>query len=200
MKKSEMSLKNKYRIVDYTPDYAEAVAEMWRHSRDGWNGQVLYESGEAVQRSEASSAHLNLWLALEGEKVVGYCKLSKFSKEPALYLDYLNVRDDYHGEKIGKMFVLKCVEETINRGFPRLDLYTWGGNLAAIPLYKKCGFVWQKAERSTHCLNFIPAVVKNPLLQKYMENIDWYDDNARAIETVPDDIVDGKFIYFRYLW
>src|SRR6056297_1402569 len=115
MKKSEKCLKDKYKVVEYKPHYADAVAEMWKQSRDGWNGQVLYDSGEAVQRAEASSSHLKLWLALEAEKVVGYCKLSKFNKEHALYLDYLNVRDDYHGEKIGKMFVLKCVEETIER-------------------------------------------------------------------------------------
>jgi hypothetical protein len=117
-----------------------------------------------------------------------------------LYVELLNVRPDYHGRKIGKMLVLQAVQKTIELGWPRIDLFTWPGNVKAVPLYKKCGFFWAKREDSTHLLNFIPTVLQTEVLQDYFKDIDWYEDSARTIEVKPDGRKENNFNYFEYLW
>ena len=101
---------NNIKIIEYNKTYAKAVADMWCKSKQGWNGENLFNSENQVITSEENSAHLKLYLAVDGDDVVGYCKLSEYDADKnALYIDLLNVRDDYHGKKVGKMLVLKAL-------------------------------------------------------------------------------------------
>lgn len=143
------------KIVEYSHDLAAAVAEMWNHSRQGWGGGNDITTEENVRQQEENSINLNTYLAMEGDQVVGYCGLSEYREDQgALYIALLNVRDDYHGKKIGKQLVLKAIERTIQLKWPRLDLYTWAGNTKAVPLYKKCGFFWEERDDTVHLMNF----------------------------------------------
>ena len=191
----------KIKIVDYNHKYARAVAEMWRNSSQGWNGEILLNSEQAVITDEEKSVHLNAWLAMDGDLVVGYCNLYEYQEDTgALYIGLLNVRDDYHGKKIGKALVLKAVNQTRELGWDRLDLFTWSGNTAAVPLYKKCGFFWENRDDSTHLMNFIPQVLTNELVKDYFEMIDWYEDSTRQIEIKPDGRKENGFDFFTYSW
>ncbi|MFD0960511.1 hypothetical protein [Paenibacillus chungangensis] len=58
-------------------------------------------------------------------------------------------------------------------GWPRLDLFTWAGNTKAVPLYKKCGFFWEKKDDSVHLMNFIPTVLQTEALLPSLERLDW---------------------------
>ena len=91
-----------FKLVEYNDTYAEKVADMWINSKEGWNGQIMFDSADAVIKEEKSSASLNLWLAVTNEIVTGYCRISKYTSEPALYVDLLNVRTEFKGKKIGK--------------------------------------------------------------------------------------------------
>ncbi|WP_409275137.1 GNAT family N-acetyltransferase [Neobacillus sp. SCS-31] len=193
--------KDKIKIVEYHEGLAAGVAEMWNLSREGWGGDAQVTSAEKVRVQEANSGNLNLFLAMDGEKVVGYCGLCEYREdEGALYIPLLNVRTDYHGKKIGKMLVLRALERTVELGWPRLDLYTWPSNTKAVPLYKKCGFFWEDRDDTTHLMNFMPTVLNTEAVRDYFADIDWYNESTRAIDVTPDGRKDNDFSYYDYSW
>lgn len=189
-------------IVEYSPEYAAAVAEMWNRSSAGWNGQVFDYTEAKVLEKEAKSVHLNLWLALKGADVVGYAKLSPyFAEKGVANIDLLNVDPLLHGSGIGKALVQKCVLRSAELGYDRVDLFTWAGNTKAVPLYKKCGFFWEKMDaQTTHLMNFLPGLLRNPLLKPYFEYFDWYCDLKRELKIEPDGRMDKGFTLFDYHW
>jgi ribosomal protein S18 acetylase RimI-like enzyme len=188
-------------IEKYHEGLAAGVAKMWNLSRDGWGGDTRVMTEEQVKKKEANSDNIELYLALDGDEVVGYCGLSEYKEDTgALYIPLLNVRPDYQGHKIGKKLVLQALEKTVELGWPRLDLYTWAGNTKAVPLYKKCGFFWEDRDDSTHLMNFIPQVLNTPLLKSTFEKLDWYDDSTRLIEVKPDGIKENGYTFYEYIW
>ncbi|MEC0207424.1 GNAT family N-acetyltransferase [Paenibacillus ehimensis] len=188
-------------IVHYHPDYAESVAEMWNRSQDEWGGGPAVRTAEQIRRDEESSDAMAVFLAVCDGQVVGYCSLGEYREDTgALYIQLLNVRPDYHGRKIGKLLVLRAVEETIRLGWPRVDLYTWEANMKAVPLYKKCGFFWEDREDATHFMNFIPQVAACEALAPYLNDIDWYADLTRTIEVKPDGRKENGFDIYTYAW
>ncbi|MHC0037008.1 GNAT family N-acetyltransferase [Pseudoneobacillus sp. C159] len=188
-------------VVQYHEGLAKEIAKMWNLSRDGWGGDTRVMTEEQVKTKEAHSENIELYLAIDGEEVVGYCSLSEYKEDTgSLYIPLLNVRSDYHGKKIGKMLVLKALEKTIELGWPRLDLYTWPGNTKAVPLYKKCGFFWEDRDDSTHLMNFIPTVLNTPLLKSVFRNLDWYSSSVRQIEVKPDGHKENGFTNYEYSW
>lgn len=192
---------NEIKIVEYSPSLAKAVSDMWNLSSSGWNGASMARTPEMVIREHSNAHHLNVFLAVKGDEVIGYCSLDKYTyDEGALYIDLLNVRPDYHGKKVGKMLVLACVDKTVELGWPRLDLYTWPGNTKAVPLYKKCGFFWEKRDTTTHLMNFIPTVLKTEAIMDYFKDTDWYNDSKRIIEVKPDGKKENGFDYLEYIW
>jgi ribosomal protein S18 acetylase RimI-like enzyme len=189
------------KIVNYEHKYAAATAVMWQNSKQGWNGDSFFTSEQAVITEEENSIHLNAWLALDGDLVVGYCNLYEYQHDTgALYIGLLSVRDDYHGKKIGKALVLKAINRTIELGWERLDLYTWPGNTKAVPLYKKTGFFWEDRDDSTHLVNLIPCVLNIDLLKEHFKEIDWYEDSIRDLEVKPDGKKENEFDYLTYEW
>ncbi|MFS1517186.1 GNAT family N-acetyltransferase [Bacillus sp. SCS-151] len=188
-------------IVEYHNGLAEAVADMWNNSQEGWGGSTSVKTGVQVKVQEANSSNIKVFLAMDGELVVGYCSLSEYREDRgAMYIPLLNVRPDYHGKKIGKMLVTRVLNEVIQRKWPRLDLYTWPGNTKAVPLYKKCGFFWEDRDDTTHLMNFIPTVLATDAVKDYFAKVDWYTASDRQIEVVPDDIKRNHFVYYEYSW
>ncbi|MHA6252781.1 GNAT family N-acetyltransferase [Oceanobacillus sp. CAU 1775] len=189
------------KIVKYDESYAARVADMWNHSREGWGGANTVDTEETILCREASSTNIHTYLALEADTVVGYCGLSEYREDAgALYIPLLNVRDDYHGKKIGKKLLLTALEETIDLQWPRLDLYTWPGNTKAVPLYKKCGFFWEDRDDTTHLMNFMPTVFQTEAFQDFFKEADWYADSTRKIEVKPDGRVENDFHFYEYSW
>ena len=190
-------------IVEYDNILAEAIAEMWNRSGDGWGGS--FDNGvltaERVITDNTSGAFFNVYIAMKDGEALGYCSLKRYYKdENTAYVDLLNVRPDYHGKKIGKELILMCVEETIARKMPRLDIHTWPGNTKAVPLYKKCGFFWEDRSDVTLLSNFIPTVLSTDLIKDFFITADWYSDSTRVIETEPDGKKVNKFELYEYSW
>ncbi len=190
------------KIVEYSHALAEKVSDMWSKSAEGWNGMSMARTADTIIREHNNAHHLNVYLAVNpAGEVIGYCSLDKYTRdEGALYINLLNVRPDYHGKKVGKMLVLACVNRTVELGWPRLDLNTWPGNTKAVPLYKKCGFFWEKRDDTTHLLNFIPTVLKTEALQGFFQDADWYADSKRIIEVKPDGRRENGFDFLEYSW
>ncbi|GKU80581.1 GNAT family N-acetyltransferase [Paenibacillus sp. L3-i20] len=192
---------NEISIVPYHPDLAPQVADMWNSSRDSWGGGNSISTAEQIRQDESSSDSLALYLAIDGEKVVGYCSLAEYREDTgALYVPLLNVRPDYHGKKVGRLLLDRALEQTIQLGWPRLDLYTWAGNTKAVPLYKKFGFFWEDRDDCTHLMNMIPTVLRTEAIADYFNDLDWYKDSTREIVIEPDGRKDNDFDYFTYSW
>lgn len=189
------------KLVAYDHKYAQAVADMWNNSAEAWGGLSTKETEATTINTEENSAHLDLTLAQSENDIIGYCKLSvDHQDEGALYIDLLNVRPDFHGKSVGKQLLLDSLDKTIQRGWRRLDLFTWPGNTKAVPLYKKCGFFWEKKDNSTHLINLIPDVLACELVSDYFKTADWYKDSTREIKQEPDSRLDNEFDLWDYSW
>ncbi|HCQ91715.1 MAG TPA: GNAT family N-acetyltransferase, partial [Clostridium sp.] len=189
------------KLVEYNNSYAKSIADMWRRSTEGWNGNNGTETEESILKEHESITDINTYLALKGEEVVGYCGFSKYQYDDnTLYIRLLNVRYDLHGMGIGRALVCKCVERTTELGWPRVDLFTWPGNTKSLPLYKRCGFFLEKRDDTTHLMNFIPKVLNTEAFKEYFKNVNWYKDLKRTIDMEPDGIEEDGFTYYEYSW
>ncbi len=187
------------KIVEYKEELAKKVADMWNKSGSNWGDETELRTESDVINTEKNSGNLNLFLALEKDDVVGYCSYSEYQHdEGASYLSVLNVIPECHGLGFGKALILRTVEEAIQSKWPRFDLFTWSGNMKAMPLYKKCGFFWERKVNTVHLMNFIPYLYQTEALTHYLEDIDWYKDSKRVIDMNPDGNRVNDFDYFRY--
>jgi len=189
------------KIVEYDPKYAEKVAVMWNESSELWLVSDKGKSKESVLATESNSDHIKLYLALYEERVVGYCKLSKYKfDENSLYINLLNVVPDFLNKKVGKILLKKTLEYSFTQKWDRVDLFTWPGNTKAVPLYKKCGFFWEKHDAYTHLMNFLPYLFNNAFTKDKLENFDWYNDLKREIQIEEDGILERNFETYEYIW
>ncbi|MCK4257496.1 MAG: GNAT family N-acetyltransferase [Halanaerobiales bacterium] len=189
------------KLVEYDHSMSKKLTDMWNKSGDNWGGFDSVLTEETVINEQENSIDMHVYLAMVGEEVVGYCSLSEYREdEGSLYIPLLNVIPDYHGKKVGKTLMLKVLERTIELGWPRLDLYTWPGNTKAVPLYKKCGFFWEKRDDVTHLMNFIPAALQTEAVADYFKTAHWYDDSKRIIKIQPDGKSENDFDFFEYSW
>lgn len=188
-------------LIEYEPRLAKAVADMWRQSSKGWNGEFGNATEESVLSEMEGSTSLNTYLAEQNGEILGFCDFDQYLEdEGALYIALLNVRYDCHGKGIGKTLVCKAVERTVELNWPRLDLYTWPGNKKSIPLYKKCGFFLEKRDDATHLMNFIPYALQTEAVADMFKTLDWYKDKKRAIDLEPDGREENGFDFYEYLW
>ncbi|MCL2627269.1 MAG: GNAT family N-acetyltransferase [Oscillospiraceae bacterium] len=190
-------------IVEYEDSLAQAVADMWNKSGEGWGG--TFDNGvytaERMINKRASGAFFNVYVAMKDGEAIGYCSFDRYYKdENTAYVHLLNVRPDYYGKKIGKELVMMCVYETIARGMPRVDIHTWPGNTKAVPLYKKCGFFLEDRTDTTHLSNYIPTVLSTELLKDFFETADWNKNSTREIDFDPDGKKVNKFELYEYRW
>lgn len=195
------TLENEIKIIEYEECYAASLAEMWNKSKDSWgSGDELYTEQNQIDIYRNGS-YINVYLAVDGANVVGLCSLQPYSKDTsALHVHLLNVCPKYMSKKIGKELLLQSLKRTIELGYSRLELFTWPGNVKAIPLYKKCGFMWEDNSSSTHLSNYIPMIISQEFLKPYFTKIDWYSDSSRIIEVMPDSVSVDNFDFFTYEW
>lgn len=195
------TLKNGIKIIEYEECYAAGLAEMWNKSKDNWIGGSELCTEQSQLDIYRSGSYLNVYLAIDCTSVVGICSLQHYSEDNnALQVHLLNVRPEYMSKKIGKELLLQSFSRTLELGYPRLELNTWAGNVKAIPLYKKCGFMWDDSSASTHLINFIPTIISQEFLKPYFTKIDWYSDSSRIIEVKPDSVCVNNFEFFTYKW
>ncbi|MBT2289213.1 GNAT family N-acetyltransferase [Paenibacillus albidus] len=189
------------RIIEYDPSYAGALADMWNRSNESWGGGTNQRTEDSVRRELEISSNLHAFLAVDGKEVVGFCSFAHYRQdEGALYVPLLNVRPDYHGHKVGRNLILNAVRKTVEAGWPRLDLFTWAGNTKAVPMYKKCGFFWERNDDYVHLMNFIPTVLQTEALAPFFEELDWYVDSTRELVIEPDGRQKRGFDFLDYTW
>ena len=185
---------------------AEGLAKLMNESEEGWpgglTGGIPYTAERAREWIERSRCFAPLVAELDGE-IVGICTVTEhFSEKDAAYVDFLNVHPRHRGKGIGKALLLASIEETVKIGRKRLDLHTWGGNLLAVPLYKKTGFFWVP-KTDVYMQNYMPAILTHPLTSKFLEKHDllhpkWYKHFIREITQREDDFREKGMKVFPY--
>jgi RimJ/RimL family protein N-acetyltransferase len=89
------------------------------------------------------------FVALVGEKVVGWCDIQRGTRETQSHRGALGmgIIDGYRDQGLGQRLITATLDEARRRGFHRVDLDAHADNLRAIRLYEKVGFVHEGVSR-----------------------------------------------------
>jgi GNAT superfamily N-acetyltransferase len=187
--------------TNWRPDDGAKLAQLWNESGPGWPGG--FGSGqttaEEAERSFRDHDLLAAFVAEADDRIVAYCDLTADASGRFAHVNLLNAHPDYHGRGFGKAVLLSAVDRTIQLGYPRVILGTWPGNLKAVPLYKKAGFMW-RPETDVLMESFVPFAVRHPLARPYFEKHDWYETQVRDLALHEDAHMRGKVRAYEYLW
>jgi GNAT superfamily N-acetyltransferase len=169
---------------------AAKLAAMWNASDGEWPGswtRGIPYTAEIAREWQGRQQALETMVWDTGETIAGYCSFWAKPDEPsATYIAILNVAPQFQGLGLARHMLTCFVERSRQRGDLRLDLGTWSGNLKAVPLYKRCGFVW-KVQTSVRMLNFMPAILNLPSAQGFFSRHDWYTTLRRPLTQAEDD-------------
>ena len=161
----------------------------------GW--QITPEQIERwIRQSDTLAAHVTE----DGDDIVAMCSvMATPGQREHCYVPYLGSHPDYHGRKHGKSVLHAVVEWACRAGFRKVDLNTWAGNMKAVPLYKKTGFMW-RPDTTVLMENFVPAARRHPLGEAFFRRHDWYATLERSLDLVEDRVTRGKVRVYEYLW
>ena len=187
--------------ADFRPDDGAKLAQLFNESGEGWPGgqhrdDFTPEEGERWAREEDRAV---MAVAEADGRMVATCDLEAKPGARSAYVAYLNAHPAYHGRGYGKAVLLRCVEEAMALGYDRVTLYTWPGNLKAVPLYKKTGFMWAP-ETGVRMENMLPTALRHPLAQPFFERHDWYETLVRDLSLQEDLYYHGKVRAYEYRW
>jgi GNAT superfamily N-acetyltransferase len=184
-------------IQDYDESVAEKVAQMWNTWDELWPGgftQGVPYTTERVKEQFGKSNALAILIAIDKEsnKSVGSCTLySHWRDKEAAYVGTLGVSPEALGKKVGKKLLLESIQRAIAKGYTRVDLNTWAGNMKAVPLYKKIGMMWNPETSGVNMEDYIPGILKHPLCSSFFEPLsevdDWYNVHVREPVQAPDE-------------
>lgn len=131
----------------------------------------------------------------------GYCSVDEhWTDEDAMYVELLGVRPSQQKRGFGKGLLLLALETAILHGKRRLDLHTWAGNLRAVPVYKKTGFMWCP-NTSVLMENFLPAIFNTTFFESFFIKNDWYKTRELIVSQSQDkfEIYGTKAYFYRFI-
>lgn len=168
----------------------KALADHLNKSDEAWPGSGFTHGvplNEHNIKDWFENRNWEVFIAWQQQIFSGFVSISTTDQDPNIaYIPLINVEPAFHGQKIGKKLLKYAVDEVIRRRkFDRLDLHTWSANLKAVPLYKKMGFFW-RPDTTVHMENYLPLLMKNPLINKFFADEDWYDLLQRELEVIED--------------
>ena len=182
---------SKFKIETYSDEVAPALAKMWNESDDQWPGTFTRGVPMTAERIEKwmgeADYMLNLVITNGNGKVVGYGNLRDTPNQPGVscYVPLLNVHPDYQGKSLCRRMLNQMVDLATEKGYQRMTIGTWSGNLKSVPLYKKVGFFWTPGV-TVLMENFTPAVRQLPFAQAFFDKTDWYRDFTRELLQTED--------------
>ncbi len=178
------------------------MALMFNGSQEGWPGGLnngAAWTAESVLRMLAERRPLAVLLAWDEGRVAGCCNLYEYPEDAgtAMYVGMVNVATAFQGRGLGRDLLREALHRARERGYTRLDLYTWPGNMRAIPLYKKSGYFWEP-ETDVHMRNFLPLLLGLPVLAGFWQEVDWYSSQVRDLSVQEDLYLEGKMRVYPY--
>ncbi|MHA1638065.1 MAG: GNAT family N-acetyltransferase [Candidatus Thorarchaeota archaeon] len=200
---TDRSTQDKVRDFELTMEDSARVAECFNSFDDsdswpgGFTGGNLY-TAERVFEDTKKRSDIRILVAYDGDKIVGYCNVCTGELDPeAAYVGLLGVDPAYQGKGYGKFMLIEAAETAAKAGMRRIDLHTWGGNLKAMPLYKRIGYNWVPGTRVL-MESHIPGILNAPLFKEFFEKYYWYDSLKVDIRQEIDDIVEDNVGLFKY--
>ncbi len=182
---------------------AQRLARFLNVTFEGWpfGGSDPITAEEAEHRTRERQ-QVGCFVAEADGKIVSLCDLqAKPTDTTGSYVGLLTADPAYHGRGFGKAVLLSAVERAYERGIDRVDLHTWPGNLKAVPLYKKSGFMWSpESEWGPYMQNFTPAARRQRIAREFFRKHDWYLTMKRDLALAPDEHKRGKVRVYEYLW
>jgi len=186
---------------DWRQDDAEKLAVLENESDAVWPGGGGWQTNpREMERWLREGDHLAVFVTEDGNRIASICSLmAKPGQQEHSYIDHLLCHPDYHGRKYGKSVLHAAVEYAHQAGFRKVDLHTWSGNMKAVPLYKKAGFMW-RPDTTVFMENFTPAARRHPLGAAYFARHDWYATLERTLDLKEDLVMRGKVHVYEYRW
>ncbi|MHA1865713.1 MAG: GNAT family N-acetyltransferase [Candidatus Heimdallarchaeaceae archaeon] len=167
---------------------------------DGFGGSFVFTK-EWAENEYSLKDLSSQFVALtkdEDQKIVGvcYCNRSSHLKD-AWYVALLGVDPAFQGKKIGKSLLLKATNFALEKQARLISLHTWGGNLKAMPLYKRQGYKW-RPDTVVYMENYIPQILNFPLFKPIFKQISWYDSFKPHISQEQDKEFIEKMKIYEY--
>ncbi len=190
-------------IEQYREELAASMAKMFNSWEELWfggfTGGVPY-TAERVHKWLGRMKAIATLTALDQGQPVGFLSLLSHWRDPeAAYVGILGVSPNVIGKGVGKRLLLRSSAIAAQRGYRRVDLNTWAGNLSAVPLYKKAGFMWHPEAEWTYFQNYIPAILSHPLCVPFFtSHPDWYSLLQRELTQAPDEMKEQGMDVFTY--
>ncbi len=190
---------------DWRAGDAERLARFFNKQGHGWPGGGWDpQTPEEAERRLREHEQLGVFVTEEGSEFRSFCSLhAKPNETNGAYVGLLTADPDYHGRGYGKAVLHQAIERVYQQGIPRVDLHTWAGNMKAVPLYKKSGFMWTPEGNQwggVFMQNFTPGARRYPVAQEYFRKHDWYATLKRDLSLVPDEHKRGKVKAYEYIW
>ncbi len=188
-------------VEDWRKGDAEKLATLEMEADIAWPGGGGWQTTPDEQEREIRESNLlGAFVTENKQSIISICTIrAKPGQKAHAFIPYLNCHPDYHGKKHGKSVLWAALDRAYEAGFQRVDLYTWPGNLKAVPLYKKMGFMW-RPDSSVHMENFTPAARRHPLAAVFFAKHDWYETHVRELSLEEDVMTRGKVKIYEYLW
>ena len=188
-------------VDDWRQGDARKLATLEMEADVGWPGGGGWQTTpEEQERSIRESNLLGALVTENEERIISLCLIRATPGQKAqAFIPHLNCHPDFHGKKHGKSALWGAMERAYEAGYQRVDLYTWPGNLQAVPLYKKMGFMW-RPDSSVHMENFTPAARRHPLAAAFFARHDWYETQVRELSPEEDVMTRGRVKVYEYLW
>ncbi len=197
------NVSDKVRDFELTTDDAARLARCFNSfdDSDSWPGGFTHGTlftAKTIMERYSKSKNIRVLVAYDDDLIVGHCNLARAELDPnAGYVGLLGVDPAYQGRGYGKALLIEATETFARMGLYRLDLHTWGGNLKAVPLYKRMGFNWVP-KSSVLMESYIPGIITCDLFKEFFNRYYWYDSMSRVITQAPDDLTENGIGVYEY--
>jgi ribosomal protein S18 acetylase RimI-like enzyme len=186
-------------------DY-DALARCYNSFKDsdswpgGFGGSTDF-TGEILEKEYEGKDHSPFFVITdpkEHEKIVGVSLCSQtWNTSDGWYIMLLGVDPAYQGQKLGKALLLYSTKFATEKKAKLITLHTWGGNLKAMPFYKRQGYKWRPYS-SVYMENYIPQILRYKPFRKLFSKYYWYDSYQPTINQIPDETYEGKMQVYDY--
>ena len=169
---------------------------------EGFGGTRVFTGDllEKEMKDQDFASHFIVEAPGNKEKIVGVSFVGKTWNVPnGYYVQFLGVDPEYQRKKLGKALLLRSTDYAVSQKARLITLHTWGGNLKAMPLYKRQGYKW-RPDTSVYMENYIPQIITYEFFNQFFSKVtkSWYDCFKPVITQEPNNELDEKMLRYEY--
>lgn len=107
------------------------------------------------------------YLAEDEDRVVGVYVLAQTKADKVEILN-VAVREELHGQGMGKMLILDAIEKARLAGYKTIEIGTGNSSIGQLALYQKCGFRLSSIDNDFFIRNYKEEIFENGIQCKDM--------------------------------